>query len=247
MADVRHLIVNADDFGLSPGVNHGIIEAHERGIVTSASLMVRWSAAAEAAAYSRKRPNFSVGLHVDLAEWAYREETWVPLYEVVSADDPTGVSEEVFRQLVAFRDLTGKDPSHIDSHQHVHFREPVRSVLVEKARELGVPLRQCSGGMRYCGDFYGQTGEGSPLRDAITVGRFIEILGTLRGITELGCHPGFADDLNSVYRSERALEVRVLCDPRVRAAVVATGTELVSFGDGVVRSLGVAFATDTVP
>lgn len=50
MADERHLVVNADDFGLSPGVNRGVIEAHEAGIVTSASLMVRWPGAAEAAA-----------------------------------------------------------------------------------------------------------------------------------------------------------------------------------------------------
>ena len=43
----RYLIVNADDFGQSPGINRGVIEAHENGIVTSASLMVRWPAAAE--------------------------------------------------------------------------------------------------------------------------------------------------------------------------------------------------------
>jgi len=41
MSDRRYLIVNADDFGQSPGVNRGIIQAHEHGIVTSASLMVR--------------------------------------------------------------------------------------------------------------------------------------------------------------------------------------------------------------
>ena len=45
----RHLIVNADDFGYSRGVNRGIIEAHERGIVTSASLMVKQPASEEAA------------------------------------------------------------------------------------------------------------------------------------------------------------------------------------------------------
>ncbi len=49
----RYLIVNADDFGLSFGVNQGIIEAFEHGIVTSTSLMVNWIGAAEAAAYAR--------------------------------------------------------------------------------------------------------------------------------------------------------------------------------------------------
>ncbi len=55
IAQNKYLIINADDFGQSSGVTRGIIEAHEHGIVTSASFMVRWPAAAEAVAYSRRR------------------------------------------------------------------------------------------------------------------------------------------------------------------------------------------------
>ena len=58
----RVLIVNADDFGRSPGVNRGVIRGHEQGIVTSATLMVRWPAAAEAAADARDTGR-SVGRH----------------------------------------------------------------------------------------------------------------------------------------------------------------------------------------
>jgi predicted glycoside hydrolase/deacetylase ChbG (UPF0249 family) len=57
----RVLIVNADDFGLSPGVNRSVVQAHERGIVTGASLMVRWPAATEATAYARANPGLSLG------------------------------------------------------------------------------------------------------------------------------------------------------------------------------------------
>jgi predicted glycoside hydrolase/deacetylase ChbG (UPF0249 family) len=74
------LIVNADDFGLSAGVNAGIIRAHEHGIVTSASLMVRWPAAAAAAALTRSHPRLSVGLHVDLGEWIYENDRWRQVY-----------------------------------------------------------------------------------------------------------------------------------------------------------------------
>src|SRR5688572_27225623 len=83
----RSLVVNADDFGMSAGVNRGIIEAYRNGIVTSASLMVRGPAAAEAAALSRGCPALSVGLHVDLGEWVYREGKWSASYEVVPLDN----------------------------------------------------------------------------------------------------------------------------------------------------------------
>src|SRR5262245_58272598 len=230
MAAKRYLIVNADDFGQSQSVNWGVIEAHERGIVTSASLMVRWPAAAEAAVYSRQHPNLSLGLHVDLGEWAYRGEHWELLYQVVPCNDTTAIADEVSRQLTTFRRLVGRDPTHIDSHQHVHLQEPLRTVLTAVARELTVPLRHCSTDICYHGDFYGQTAHGLPCPDAISVDGLIKVLGTLSpGCTELGCHPGVGNDLNTMYCSERAEEVKVLCDPRVRTSIVAMGIELRSF------------------
>ena len=98
MPSERYLIVNADDFGLSAGVNRGIIRAHEQGILTSASLMVYWPAAPEAAEYALKHPGLSIGLHVDLAEWVYRDYQWVPRYEIVPTDDERAVAQETARQ-----------------------------------------------------------------------------------------------------------------------------------------------------
>jgi chitin disaccharide deacetylase len=226
----RWLIVNADDFGQSHGVNQGIVDAHERGIVTSASLMVRWPAAAEAAAYARRRPALSVGLHVDLGEWIRRDGAWQPLYTTVALDDPIATSDEVARQVLRFRELLGRDPTHLDSHQHVHRREPVRSALAAVARELGIPLREADERILYSGAFYGQTADGEPWPDAITVAGLIRILATLpRGFTELGCHPAYADDLHTMYRAERTRELAALCDPSVRPALARLGIELTSF------------------
>jgi chitin disaccharide deacetylase len=220
VARKRYLIVNADDYGLSSGVNRGIIQAHEQGIVTSTSLMVRGPAAAEAVSYSREHPALSLGLHVDLGEWAYRDEAWVSLYEVVPMEDTAVVTQEVACQLANFRRLTGENPTHIDSHQHVHLQESVRPILTNVARDLGVPLRHYSSEVRYCGDFYGQTAEGLPWHYGISVDGLIEILTRLpRGLTELCCHPGAGDELDTMYRSERAEETKVLCDPRIQAAV----------------------------
>jgi predicted glycoside hydrolase/deacetylase ChbG (UPF0249 family) len=232
MVAERRLIVNADDFGQSPGINQGIIGTFERGIVTSASLMVRWPAAAAAAAYSRKRPEFSIGLHVDLGEWAYQDEAWSPVYEVVPLNDPVAVAEEVACQLAIFRHLMGKKPTHIDSHQPVHREEPTDSLLSALARQLAIPLRGCHPAIRYCGNFYGQTGKGEACPDAINVDGLVKILeGLPPGITELGCHPGYGTDGESMYRQERATEVKTLCHPQIRAALAAQGIRLCSFGD----------------
>jgi predicted glycoside hydrolase/deacetylase ChbG (UPF0249 family) len=228
----RTLIVNADDLGRSPGVNRGIATAHERGIVTSASLMVRWPAAEEAGEYGREHPDLSIGLHVDFGEWIYRADEWSAIYEVDPLVDQAAVEEEVARQLAMFREIAGRDPTHLDSHQHVHEKEPVRPVLIELAAELGVPVRHFTPGIGYCGDFYGQSVKGHSLPDAISVESLIEIIVSLPpGVTELGCHPGVADDLETSYREERALEIEVLCDPRVRTALADCKVELRSFNN----------------
>jgi chitin disaccharide deacetylase len=231
MPSGRCLIINADDFGQSRGVNRGIVKAYEDGIVTSASLMVRWPAASEAAAYGQSHPQLDLGLHLDLGECAYRDGNWVALYEVVPLDE-SAVAAEISSQLRTFHRLVGRDPTHIDSHQHVHLKEPVRPLLEEVARTLGIPLRHCSPTVRYCGDFYGQTATGSPLPHLIASEALINILAALPpGITELGCHPGEDGDLNTMYRIERAQEVKALCDRRVREAVLAQAIELCSFAD----------------
>ena len=229
----RWLIVNADDFGQSAAINRGVIAAHEWGIVTSASLMIRWPSSAEAAAYARSRPRLSLGLHVDLGEWAYRDETWVTLYQVARTDDSQGLAGELARQLESFRKLVGAEPSHLDSHQHVHREEPLRTLMVESARGLGIPLRDAASHVRYDGSFYGQSSRGYPVPEAIRADALVRLIETLpAGITELGCHPGTADDgLATMYRAERAQELRALCDPEVGAAVRSSGVHLCSFHD----------------
>jgi predicted glycoside hydrolase/deacetylase ChbG (UPF0249 family) len=228
----RLLIVNADDFGQSRGINRGIIEAHRHGIVTSASLMVRWPAAVEAAAYARVHSDLSVGLHLDLGEWIFRGDRWEAVYEVVPLSDRKKVADEVSRQFDLFRQIVGRDPTHVDSHQHVHLKRPVRRIVTGHAGELGVPVRHCSSEVRYCPRFYGQTAEGAAHPEGICVARLAEILAELpAGWTELGCHPGDATDLDTMYRAERGQEVTSLCDPGIREALHARNIELRSFHD----------------
>ncbi len=224
------LIVNADDFGLSPGVNRGIIEAHEQGVVTSTSLMVRWPGAKDAAAYGRRNQSLSLGLHLDLGEWSFKEGEWVPEYVVVDSSDADAVAREVRQQIEEFRRLVGDDPTHLDSHQHVHQNDPAKSVLQQWARKLGVPLRHFTREIHYCGEFYGQTAEGLPLTETISVEALLRILECLMpGCTELACHPGYPEGLKTMYQKERELELKVLCEPRVLEKIKKLGIKLCSF------------------
>lgn len=225
----RTLIVNADDLGLSEGVNRGILDAHRDGIVTSATLMVRQPAAEHAAELVAANPSLCVGLHVDLGEWAYEDGEWVELYGVVDTADADAVTAEVESQVARFIELVGRPPSHLDSHQHVHRSSPVDEAVTAAGRRLGVPVR--GRGIRYVGDFYGQLGTGEPHHHAITVDGLVALLLALpEGVSELGCHPGYdADGLRTMYRTERHTEVATLCDPRVRAVLRDADIELRSF------------------
>jgi chitin disaccharide deacetylase len=232
MAGKKFLIVNADDFGLTAGVNAGIIRAHERGLVTSASLMVRGAAAADAAAYARTRTQLGVGLHVDLCEWRCVNDEWQLAYEVVSRQDERAVAAEVEKQIETFRQLMGRIPTHLDSHQHIHQDEPLKSILQAHAKKLGVVLRHTEARVNYCGAFYGQSDKGYAYHEGISVDALVNILrGLPPGVTELGCHPGLDKNLDSVYCVERAMECAVLCDARVRAAAAAAEIELRSFAN----------------
>jgi len=227
----RNVIVNADDLGLSLGVNEGIAVAHDHGIVTSASLMVLQVAAEEAAAWARTRPGLSLGIHLDLCEWDYCDDEWVLRYERAPLDDAAKVATEVVRQLDHFREITGAAPTHVDCHQHVHRDEPARSVIAAEAAAIGAPLRDNSAA-RYVGGFYGQTNQGAPLHELITVDALVELLSSLPpGWTEVGCHAGYADDAPTSYRDERRLEVETLCSSAVHAAVEQARINLRTFRD----------------
>jgi len=231
-ARTRRLIVNADDFGQSEGVTAGILEAHQRGIVTSTSLMVRWPGAADAVARARACPSLSVGLHLDLGEWRRHGDGWEVVYEVVDLQDAEAVRQEVVSQFERFEALWGGPPSHLDSHQHVHTRGVAMPIVHDLARRCQRPLRHYGDRVTYCAAFYGQTNEGRPLLERIGVPALIETLRALPdGTTELSCHPSTRQDLVTTYSGERLVELATLCDPAVRAAIEAAGIALVSFND----------------
>jgi predicted glycoside hydrolase/deacetylase ChbG (UPF0249 family) len=233
MDERRYLVVNADDFGQSRGIDDGVVEAFDRGIVTSASLLVDGETAAVAA---RARPGLSLGLHLDLGEFAFRDGRWQVDRDVVDLGNAVAVAAEAERQLSRFRALAGAGPTHVDSHQHVHRGEPAHAVVARLAGRLGVPLRHDSH-VRYCGAFYGQSAEGAPLPERITADALRALVRALEpGVTELCCHPARTVDFAAVYAEERCRELEALCDPAVRAELDRADVRLCSFRDVPLRS-----------
>ncbi|MFM9059142.1 MAG: ChbG/HpnK family deacetylase, partial [Planctomycetaceae bacterium] len=192
-------------------------------------------AAARDAADNAAAAGFTdLGLHIDLGECAYHDGAWRQIAHVVDTADAAAVAAECRAQLDIFRDLVGRDPTHLDSHQHVHRDEPVRQIALDLAAELGVPLRHFAADVAHCGGFYGQTGRGEPAPGQLTVAALVALLHdeaakTDAAAIEVGCHPGWDADLDTMYRAERPTEVEVLCDPALRAALADIGLELGTF------------------
>jgi chitin disaccharide deacetylase len=224
------LVVNADDFGLSRGVNEGIIEAHLQGIVTSASLMVKQPGAEEASALARQLPTLGVGLHFDVGEWLLEGSDWITVYERVSGSDPAALKRELDEQLAIFQELNQSPPTHIDSHQHAHLREPLRSIVVDVAQQAALPVRHITPKVRYRGEFFGHDGKGGTLHERLEPAWLATFISGLEpGVSELCCHPASFVDFQSDYTQERVKELRALCSPEARAAVRDCGISLQNF------------------
>lgn len=213
---MRYLIVNADDFGASPGINRGILEAHTTGILTSTSLMVDTPWSAEAASAGQVHTALSVGLHVVMEE----------------ANGVASRLEALERQYARFVALMGVQPTHVDSHHNVHRDPLLLASFLEFCRDHGVPLREHSP-VRYFSKFYGQWG-GESHPEHVSVESLARMLATEigEGISELSCHPGYVDErAPSGYALEREAELRTLCDPRAWALLEAENITLVSYHD----------------
>jgi predicted glycoside hydrolase/deacetylase ChbG (UPF0249 family) len=216
------LIVNADDFGASSGVNRGIVECHTRGIVTSTSLMVTGAAALEAAALSEESPQLAVGLHWDVVGEDERD---------FALDDECAVRAEFAAQLDRFQTLMGRPPTHVDSHRHMHLKDEVRALFPELVAPLGVPLRG-HGDVFFIGGFYAQWEWGVTELEHVSVRALQGILADEvgEGWTEVSCHPGYiVPDYRSTYREEREAEISTLTDPRIRSTIDELGLTLESY------------------
>jgi chitin disaccharide deacetylase len=150
---LKHLIVNADDLGLTPGVNRGLLRAFQDGIVTSASLLVTGSALEHAVALAQQNPELDIGLHLALVEErAASDPGMLPTLVDETGRLPSTSGEflrraflgrinwaevecEIAAQVARFEN-TGLRLSHIDSHQHLHMLPPVFEIVRRLTRGM---------------------------------------------------------------------------------------------------------------
>lgn len=147
----RYLIINADDFGLSPGVSQGIIRAHREGILTSTSFMVNFPWASEMAPLLEAAPGLGVGVHLNLTTGA----PILPPASVPSLVGPDGrFRRSPYRLLLRLRleearrewsaqveraiGLLGRTPTHLDTHRYLQAYPPLCEVMLDVARAFQI-------------------------------------------------------------------------------------------------------------
>lgn len=241
------LIVNADDFGLSKGQNYGIIEACRRGVVTSTTALINGEAVEHAAQLSREVPELGVGLHFvltlgqplspmpglmrdgQLGKWIWEmaEQTALPLDEI---------ARELDCQFNRFVDVFGREPTHIDSHHHVHMIPAIFPLVAEFAQRKGVAMR-LDREVRELPDVVVTSTEGFSSAfygDEISEALFLKVLddSAVRSL-EIMAHPAFIDNTvrKSAYCWPRLAELDVLTSASLKYAIAERGYRLGTFRD----------------
>ncbi|WP_224364618.1 carbohydrate deacetylase [Hyalangium versicolor] len=153
----KRLIVNADDLGLHPSLDAGILRAHREGIVTSATLLVMGPSAPEAISRARAQ-GLALGVHLALSSWlpcaalpgevptvapgGRLRASWAAFARawLTGRVRRSEVERELEAQLARARSL-GAEVDHLDAHQHLHVLPGIRPLVETLAQREGLPVR----------------------------------------------------------------------------------------------------------
>jgi chitin disaccharide deacetylase len=249
----KYLIVNADDYGLAPSVSQGIRESHQRGIVTSTTVMIAMDNATEAVQQALKEtPDLALGLHVVVAGKAMKPV--LPPDQIPTLVRPDGLfydnpawgehaisfnsdemSREIYAQFERFVAVANQLPTHLDSHYHATYFHPA---AVEAMRSLALkhnlPMRHDRGIGRSIVEDIPHPVSFYELDHHQPIDVLLSFLQTLPDgeIVELCCHPGYSNDtlfeLDN-WTKVREIELGYLTDPRVRAVIASEQITLCNF------------------
>jgi predicted glycoside hydrolase/deacetylase ChbG (UPF0249 family) len=246
----RRLIVNADDFGFTPDVNLGILEAHRAGILTATTLMANGDAFDDAVRIARSAETLDVGGHLVLIGGRSLLPPYAPL---------PGSVLELLRALAARRlrvydelaaqvrriFAAGLRPTHLDTHKHTHLAPPVLDAVARIAEDFEIRWVRRPFDLPALGWIFRRVlaRHGCRTTDHFTgfrlTGRFgaAELIRMIRqlpeGLTEFMCHPGHCGPAlrgaSTRLKESRERELRALTAPETRQALLDNGVELVDY------------------
>ena len=242
-SDARLLIVNADDFGMSPEINEGIILGFRRGVITETSLMPKGPFAKEAAREALEQ-GIEAGIHIDLDRllgWYSPGGERFSRQELTAMMKEEGflriLSREIEEQIELFLSF-GLSPSHINTHHHVHGFLPIFRLMIEAAQRFGIrAMRFSRTGYRlptrqdipFFPSIYREMEAELRRRGMIFAEQVIEGMETfmgqeIKGITELVLHPAKGGE------EWRRKELEGVLSPSFREKLQKEGVKLTSFG-----------------
>ncbi|MGG2063517.1 chitin disaccharide deacetylase [Bacillus sp. S14(2024)] len=231
------LIVNADDFGLTRGVNYGIVDAHVNGLVNSTTMMMNMPGVEHAVQLAKAYKTLGVGVHLvltagkpllsDVPSLVKEDGSFHSQSTVWEGNiDPHDVQREWTAQIEKFLSY-GLTLTHFDSHHHVHALPILHDVLERLAEKYRVPVRRCEQNRAvspfsdvFFHDFYA---------DGVTDDYFTNLQERVQdGMTvEVMVHPAYVDAelvKCSSYVMKRIEELRILTESKL-----PSGVELVKF------------------
>jgi len=239
---MKYLIVNADDYNLTEGVSLGIIEAFNKGIVTSTTAMVNIP---DFERNLNSPLNSSTGIHFNLTSG---EPVCQNVPALVNSEgkfnrnfhiEPENISQvlmEIEAQYNRFLD-SGIKPSHFDSHHHIHTKSELKDLFFDFACKKNLPMRSRRGLHQketsskhiktpdyFYENFYGECANLTTMED---------ILKNLKdGVNEIMCHPGYNSlslEKISSYGANREKELSVLTDPEILKLVDELHIKLINY------------------
>lgn len=238
------VIFNADDFGLTEGVNNGIVKAHLEGVVKSTTMLVGMAAEQHAVSLAKNLPTLKVGLHLRFTlgqpltshPCLTDENGHFPKYQAfweTQAFDAHAVYEECIAQVEHFLGL-GLKLSHIDSHHHAHVHPSLLPIVREVAEKYSVPLRgeeMTNHNMeriryRFSPEFYDK---------GVDLNKLVQHLLELSkeyDVVELMCHPAQVDQAlvdGSGYATQREKELAILIDDKLAVLLKRHAIEVTDY------------------
>ncbi|WP_077329035.1 ChbG/HpnK family deacetylase [Virgibacillus siamensis] len=239
------LIVNADDFGLTPGVSAGILYAHQHGILTSTTAMVNTEFSKESLEEVKRYPDLGVGLHLVLdagqpistsvSSLTDNRGEFLKGRELIESAKRQDIKDELEYQLELLL-RSGVDVTHIDSHHHMHLHIPCgMEAVVEVAETYKLPVRSFSDSVLpgsvltsdyFHYDFYGD--------NYVSPEYLLNLFSGLQpGVTEIMCHPAFLDSWlsnKSSYNFTRMKELNILVNSKIKNWIDEHAVDLIHYG-----------------